>query len=194
VTSKAICFPHRKTTLIGVFRSNGRPSARSHLRSLTVAPPEPPRSTSNPGLEISLFPDSAGNKGRFAQPAVRFPIFGINDNMLVNVWGLGVLRGGSGGAGGTVRCRVGGIGGQRFGCLGRQSGFGWIAETRGRWIKGQSRGTTRRVILHASPVTIPSERAMNWVLLSKGMEINYLCSSLREMVPWADGWLIIMSS
>ena len=35
---------------------------------------------------------------------------------------------------------------------------------------------------------------MNWVLLSKGMEINYLCSSLREMVPWADGWLIIMSS
>ena len=39
-----------------------------------------------------MFPDSAGNKGRFAQPAVRFPIFGINDNMLVVVWGLGVLR------------------------------------------------------------------------------------------------------
>ena len=39
-----------------------------------------------------MFPDSAGNKGRFAQPAVRFPIFGINDNMLVVVWGLEVLR------------------------------------------------------------------------------------------------------
>ncbi len=49
--------------------------------------------------EISLFPDSAGNKGRFAQPTVRFPIFGIDDNMLVVAWGLGlgVLRGGSGG-------------------------------------------------------------------------------------------------
>src|ERR1039458_2956799 len=34
----------------------------------------------------------AGNKGRFAQPTIRFPIFGINDNMLVVVWGLGVLR------------------------------------------------------------------------------------------------------
>jgi len=42
------------------------------------------------GSGISLFPDSAGNKGRFAQPTVRFPIFGINDNMLVVVWGLGV--------------------------------------------------------------------------------------------------------
>jgi hypothetical protein len=37
---------------------------------------------SNPGLEISLFPDSAGNKGRFAQPKI--------DNMLVVVWGLGL--------------------------------------------------------------------------------------------------------
>ena len=43
--------------------------------------------------EISLFPDSAGNKGRFAQPAGRFPIFGINDNMLVVVWGLARFRG-----------------------------------------------------------------------------------------------------
>jgi len=49
-----------------------------------------------PGLEISLFPDSAGNKGRFAQPTERFPIFGINDNMLVVVWGSVVLRRGSG--------------------------------------------------------------------------------------------------
>ena len=46
--------------------------------------------------EISLFPHFAGNKGRFTQPTVRFPIFGINDNMLVVVWGLGVLRRGSG--------------------------------------------------------------------------------------------------
>ena len=57
---------------------------------------------SDPGSEISLFPDSAGNKGRFAQPTVRFPIFGINDNMLVVVWGLGVLRRDSGEAPGTV--------------------------------------------------------------------------------------------
>jgi hypothetical protein len=40
------------------------------------------------GLGISLFPDSAGNKGRFAPPKI--------DNMLVVVWGLSVLRGGSG--------------------------------------------------------------------------------------------------
>jgi hypothetical protein len=194
VTSKAICFPHRKTTLIGVFRSNGRPSARSHLRSLTVAPPEPPRSTPNPQTTtnmLSLIP----KMGKRPAGCAKRPLFPAESgNKLISNPGLEVLRGGSGGAGGTVRCRVGGIGGQRFGCLGRQSGFGWIAEMRGRWIKGQSRGTTRRVILHASPVTIPSERAMNWVLLSKGMEINYLCSSLREMVPWADGWLIIMSS
>ena len=32
----------------------------------------------------------AGNKGRFAQPTIRFPILGINDNMLVVVWGLGI--------------------------------------------------------------------------------------------------------
>ena len=32
---------------------------------------------------------------------------------------------------------------------------------RGRRVKGQSRGTAWRVILQASPVTIPSERAMN---------------------------------
>ena len=36
----------------------------------------------NPGLEISLFPDSAGNKGRFAQPKI--------DNLLVRNWGLGL--------------------------------------------------------------------------------------------------------
>jgi hypothetical protein len=32
---------------------------------------------------------------------------------------------------------------------------------RGRPVKGQSRGTAWRVILQASPVTLPSERAMN---------------------------------
>src|ERR1035441_3789403 len=68
------------------------------------APPESRRSTSDPRSEVSLFPDSAGNKGRFAQPAVRFPIFGINDNMLVVVWGLGVLRRDYGG----TRSRYGG--------------------------------------------------------------------------------------
>jgi hypothetical protein len=29
-----------------------------------------------------------------------------------------------------VGCRVGGTGGQRFGCLGRRAGFGWAAQTR----------------------------------------------------------------
>jgi len=77
-----------------------------------------------------LFPDSAGNKGRFAQPTVRFPIFGINDNMLVVVWGLGVLWGGPGAARGRVGCRVGGAGGQRLDGLGCKAGFGWVAETR----------------------------------------------------------------
>jgi hypothetical protein len=62
-----------------------------------VSSPESRRSTSDRRSEISLFPDSAGNKGRSAQPPVRFPIFGINDNMLVVVWGLGVLRRDSGG-------------------------------------------------------------------------------------------------
>ena len=87
-------------------------TARSYRISLTGTSPEPPRSTSDRRSEISLFPDSAGNKGRFAQPAGRFPIFGINDNMLVVVWGLGVLRGGSGEVRGRVRCRAGGTGGQ----------------------------------------------------------------------------------
>jgi hypothetical protein len=63
-------------------------------------------------------------------------------------------------------------------------------------VKGESRGTAWRVILQARPVTLPSERAINRVLLSKGLKINDLCSSLREFVPssWAEGWLIIMSS
>jgi hypothetical protein len=54
---------------------------------------------------------------------------------------------------------------------------------RGTRVKGQSRGTAWRVILQASPVTIPSERAMNRVWLSQGLELNDLCSRLRERVP-----------
>ena len=66
---------------------------------------------------------------------------------------------------------------------------------RGRRVKGQSRGTARRVILQASPVTTPSARAMNRALLSKGLELKDLCSGLRDMVPsWAEAGLIIMSS
>jgi hypothetical protein len=42
-------------------------------------------------------------------------------------------------------------------------------------IGGQRRDTAWRVILQASPVTLLSERAMNRVLLSKGLEINDLC-------------------
>jgi len=63
----------------------------------------------------------------------------------------------------------------------------------GRRVKGQSRGTAWRVILQASPITIPSERALNRALLAKGLEISGLRSSLREMEPsWAEGGLIIM--
>ena len=67
---------------------------------------------------------------------------------------------------------------------------------RGRRLKGRSRGTAWRVSLRASRVTHPSAKAMNRVLPSKGLEINDLCSSLREMVPasWAEGGLIIMSA
>jgi hypothetical protein len=62
--------------------------ARETHGSLAGHAPEPPRSTSDRRSEISLFPDSAGNKGRFAQPKI--------DNRLVVVWGLRVLRRGSG--------------------------------------------------------------------------------------------------
>jgi hypothetical protein len=44
------------------------------------------------GCERGEWVALAGNKGRFAQPTIRFPIFGINDNMLVVVWGLGLRR------------------------------------------------------------------------------------------------------
>jgi hypothetical protein len=47
---------------------------------------------------------------------------------------------------------------------------------RGKRVKGQSRGTAWRVILQASPVTLPSARAMSRVGLSEGLEINDLCS------------------
>ena len=38
---------------------------------------------------------AAVSRCTLAQPTIRFPILGINDNMLVVVWGLGVLRGDS---------------------------------------------------------------------------------------------------
>ena len=65
-----------------------------------------------------------------------------------------------------------------------------------RGLMGQSWGTAWRVIFQASPVTSPSARAVNRVLLSKGLEINDLCSSLREMVAasWAEGGRITMGS
>ena len=50
---------------------------------------------------------------------------------------------------------------------------------RGRSGKGQSRGIVWREILAASLVTFPSKRVKNRVLLSKGLEINDLRSSLR---------------
>jgi hypothetical protein len=90
---------------------------------------------------------------------------------------------------------VGGIGARSSAVWGAKLGSDG-SPRRGRRVKSQSRGTAWRVILQASPVTLPSERAMNRVLLSKGLEINDLCSSLRETVPsfWAEGELIIMSA
>src|ERR1017187_3490527 len=44
------------------------------------------------GCERGEWVALAGNKGRFAQPTIRFPIFGINDSMWVVVWGLGLRR------------------------------------------------------------------------------------------------------
>jgi hypothetical protein len=64
-------------------------------------------------------------------------------------------------------CRAGGTGGQRRSAA-RGAKLGSDGSPRrGRRVKGQSRGTAGRVILRASPVTLPSERAMNRVLLSR---------------------------
>ena len=66
----------------------------------------------------------------------------------------------------------------------------------GKRAQGENRGTAGRVILQASPETLPSERAMNLALLCNSLEINDLCFSLRAIVPasWAEGWLIILSA
>ena len=72
-----------------------------------------------------------------------------------------VLRRGYGGARGTVWRWVGGIEGQKSGCLGRQAGFGWVAETP-ETGKGPEPEPSRAP--HPSdenPVTIPSERTKN---------------------------------
>ena len=101
-----------------------------------------------------------------------------------------MLRRVSGEARGRVWCRAWGNWG--LGCWGAKLGSE-ESPRRGRQGKGQ---TAWRVILQAIPVTIPAGRAMNQVLLSKGLEINDLYSSLHERAPssWPDGWLIIMSS
>jgi hypothetical protein len=67
---------------------------------------------------------------------------------------------------------------------------------RAKRVQGENRGTAWRVILQASPATLPSERTMNLVLLCNGLEINDLCFSLREIVlaSGAEGWLIIVSA
>ena len=77
------------------------PAARLFLQSRTRPSREPHRSLAVvPLIAIrdKLVPRLRWEQGRSAQPTVRFPIFGINDNMLVVVWGLGVLRRDSGGA------------------------------------------------------------------------------------------------
>jgi hypothetical protein len=98
------------------------------------------------------------------------------------------LRGGSGAARRTVWCRVGGTGRQKLGCLGRQAVFGGVAERR---ETGEGPELGHRLAPDPSAesqVTIPSATAMNQVLLSKGLEINDLGSSLHEIVSsWAEG-------
>ena len=60
------------------FRGNGWNSAPQPPANIAGASPETPRSTSDRRSEISLFPDSAGNKGRFAQPVrALFPFLGL---------------------------------------------------------------------------------------------------------------------
>jgi hypothetical protein len=64
----------------------------------------------------------------------------------------------------------------------------------GKRANGQSRGAAWRVILRASPVMIPKERAIDLALLSKSLGINDLCSSFRERVPSSnEGARVIMS-
>ena len=67
---------------------------------------------------------------------------------------------------------------------------------RGGRMKGPGRGPTGRVILQESSVIPPLARAVNRGFVSKSLEIDDLCSSLRGIVPssWAEGGLIIMSS
>jgi len=92
------------------------------------------------------------------------------------------LRGSSGAARETVWCRVGRIGGQRLGCLGRQAGSGGVAETR-ETGKGPKPGHPLAPDpSKESPVPTPSATAMNRILLSKGLEINDLGSSLQNGV------------
>jgi hypothetical protein len=67
-----------------------------------------------------------------------------------------VLRRGSGGARGRVWCRIGAIGSQTSGCLGRQAGFGRVAGTR---ETGQRREPGHRLgwlMLQESAVPTPS--------------------------------------
>ena len=71
-----------------------------------------------------------------------------------------------------VWCSVGGLGGHRLGCLGRQAEFGEVAKERrtGLWRKPGNPLAPDPLApdpLDESTVTIPSERAMNRVLLSK---------------------------
>jgi hypothetical protein len=55
---------------------------------------------------------------------------------------------------------------------------------RGKPANGPSRGTVSSLIRQRkNPVTLPSARAMNRVLLSKRLSLNDLGSNLREIVP-----------
>ncbi len=72
--------------------------------------------------------------------------------------------------------------GERLGCSGRHAGFGWVAETR-ETGEGQSRGTAWRVILQARPVTLPSKRARNRVLLSRSRKLGLSCQNFGGSWP-----------
>ena len=100
---------------------------------------------------------------------------------MARLWGG--YGGGSGAAHTAVWCRVGGKGGPEARPFRATSWVGWVAETRETGKRQEPGHRLAPDPSEKSPVTIPPERAINRMLLSKGLEIDDLCSSLREMVP-----------
>ena len=103
-------------------------SATECQPSLTRCPKTP--KPVEPGI-FAAFAGTGGAASPTARSHLRRPtVASPEPPRSTSVWATEGLRGGSGEARGRVRCKVGGIAGQRLGGLGRQAGFGWVAETR----------------------------------------------------------------